>query len=60
MRRALLLLAACLALAGPAAAQPGARPDWPERPVTILVPYVAGGPSDILACDPTLISGIPG
>lgn len=45
MRRALLLLAACLTLAGPAAAQPA----WPTRPVTILVPYVAGGPSDILA-----------
>ncbi|MDI3309449.1 MAG: tripartite tricarboxylate transporter substrate binding protein [Acetobacteraceae bacterium] len=48
MRRA-LLLAACLALAAPAAAQSGPRPAWPTRPVTILVPYVAGGPSDILS-----------
>ena len=43
MRR--LFLAACLGLALPAAAQPA----WPTRPVTILVPYVAGGPSDTLA-----------
>ncbi|MBX6743379.1 MAG: tripartite tricarboxylate transporter substrate binding protein [Acetobacteraceae bacterium] len=49
MRRALMLLAACLALAAPAAAQSGPRPAWPTRPVTILVPYVAGGPSDILS-----------
>jgi tripartite-type tricarboxylate transporter receptor subunit TctC len=43
MRR--LFLAALLGLALPAAAQPA----WPTRPVTILVPYVAGGPSDTLA-----------
>ena len=43
MRR--LLLAALLGLALPAAAEPA----WPTRPVTILVPYVAGGPSDTLA-----------
>src|SRR5690606_9469889 len=23
--------------------------DWPERPVTLVVPYSAGGPTDILA-----------
>ena len=43
MRR--LFLAALLGLTLPAAAQPA----WPTRPVTILVPYVAGGPSDTLA-----------
>lgn len=43
MRR--LLLATLLGLALPAAAEPA----WPTRPVTILVPYVAGGPSDTLA-----------
>ena len=26
-----------------------AQADWPTRPVTILVPFVAGGPSDIVA-----------
>lgn len=27
----------------------GAQPAWPSRPVTMLVPFVAGGPSDIVA-----------
>lgn len=40
-RRALLLAATAL----PAAAQPA----WPSRPVSIIVPYVPGGPSDLLA-----------
>ena len=26
-----------------------AQADWPTRPVTVLVPFVAGGPSDIVA-----------
>ncbi len=46
MRRRSLLAAAPLGLAGRASAQPA---DWPTRPVTITVPYVPGGPSDILA-----------
>jgi tripartite-type tricarboxylate transporter receptor subunit TctC len=48
MRRRLLLstLAAVPLLPRPGLAQ-GA--DWPSRPVTILVPFVAGGPSDIVA-----------
>ncbi|WP_237215000.1 Bug family tripartite tricarboxylate transporter substrate binding protein [Falsiroseomonas oryziterrae] len=44
-RTALAALAAPL-LPLPAAGQ---GTDWPNRPVTILVPFVAGGPSDIVA-----------
>jgi tripartite-type tricarboxylate transporter receptor subunit TctC len=40
------LLATPLALAAPARAQ---APSWPSRPVRILVPYPAGGGTDILA-----------
>lgn len=40
-----LLAAAALAIAGvPAAAQ-----DYPTRPITMIVPYPAGGPSDVVA-----------
>src|SRR3977135_3093046 len=37
-------LAAILAVAAPAHAQ-----DWPQRPVTIVVPFAAGGSADLLA-----------
>ncbi len=39
-----LILLALLALAAPAAAQ-----TFPDRPITMVVPYAAGGSSDILA-----------
>ncbi|CAA9251205.1 MAG: hypothetical protein AVDCRST_MAG04-2120, partial [uncultured Acetobacteraceae bacterium] len=51
-RRRFLLAGAALAAAGgvrPALAQGAAAEAWPNRPVTILVPFVAGGPSDIVA-----------
>jgi tripartite-type tricarboxylate transporter receptor subunit TctC len=38
-----LLVAATLALAG------AARAAWPERPVTMIVPFAAGGPTDVVA-----------
>ncbi|MBR0650533.1 tripartite tricarboxylate transporter substrate binding protein [Roseomonas terrae] len=44
-RRALLAAAPATVLACSARAQDS----WPSRPVTILVPFVAGGPSDIVA-----------
>jgi tripartite-type tricarboxylate transporter receptor subunit TctC len=43
-RRSLLAAAPATLLAAPLRAQVA----WPTRPVTILVPFVAGGPSDIV------------
>jgi tripartite-type tricarboxylate transporter receptor subunit TctC len=44
MRKIVLGLLATLALAGSAAAQ-----NYPSRPITIIVPFSAGGPSDAMA-----------
>jgi tripartite-type tricarboxylate transporter receptor subunit TctC len=44
MRRLVLAILAALAFAGPAAAQ-----NFPSRPITIIVPFSAGGPSDAMA-----------
>ncbi len=45
-RTASLAIAAALApLAGPARAQA----PWPSRPVTMIMPYAAGGPTDLVA-----------
>jgi len=38
-----------LALAGLAAAHPAAAQSWPSRPVTVVVPWPAGGSTDVLA-----------
>jgi len=46
MHRRQLLPAMGLAAAAPAAV---AQPAWPTRAVTLVVPYVPGGPSDLLA-----------
>ncbi len=50
LRRHALALGAAVA-AGPfaARAQQGGAEAWPSRPVTIFVPFVAGGPSDTVA-----------
>ena len=43
------LLAICLAAAGPAAAGPAATGSYPERPVTIVSAFPAGGIVDVIA-----------
>jgi tripartite-type tricarboxylate transporter receptor subunit TctC len=45
MRRTVAVLAAAAALALPAAG----RAAYPERPITMIVPFAAGGPSDVVA-----------
>jgi tripartite-type tricarboxylate transporter receptor subunit TctC len=44
-RRGLLVAALALAASAPALAQPA----WPTRPVTIIVPFAAGGSTDVVA-----------
>jgi tripartite-type tricarboxylate transporter receptor subunit TctC len=43
MPKRLAILAAALLAAGPA------RAAWPERPITLIVPFAAGGPTDVVA-----------
>jgi tripartite-type tricarboxylate transporter receptor subunit TctC len=45
MRSALILILTCISLSGINAAQ---APPYPTRPVTLIVPYGAGGPLDTL------------
>lgn len=51
MRQLMLCLAALAALAGPvpATAQPAAAAAYPTKPLRMLVPVAAGGPSDFIA-----------
>ncbi len=44
MLRIAAAIVACFTLASPAVAQ-----DWPTRPVTVIVPWAAGGPVDTVA-----------
>ena len=47
MRRRRLLGGAALSAAAVTAAPAGAQqPRWPGRPVEVVVPYAAGGPTD--------------
>ena len=46
-RSALLTCASALAALITASAQP-ARAEWPERTITIVVPFAAGGPGDVV------------
>jgi tripartite-type tricarboxylate transporter receptor subunit TctC len=46
-RSALLACASALAALFTASAQP-ARAEWPERTITIVVPFAAGGPGDVV------------
>ena len=47
MHRALLVLAAAAVLVSIAA--PVRAADWPSRPVTVVVPFAAGGNTDMMA-----------
>jgi tripartite-type tricarboxylate transporter receptor subunit TctC len=43
------IICAVLSIAAPAHAQDSAKDSWPQRPVTIIVPFTAGGSADLLA-----------
>lgn len=47
-RHALALLGTAAAL-GSAALPALAQPAWPQRPITMIVPFAAGGPTDVIA-----------
>ena len=46
LTRLIAVIAALLAAAAPAAAP---AQDWPNRPVTLIVPFAAGGAFDVMA-----------
>ena len=56
MRRALRLLVALSGLAGIAlVSEPIVAADWPSRPVTIVVPFGAGGNTDMITAATTTL-----
>src|SRR5690606_14306551 len=46
LRRTLFSFAGAVALATATLAAPAAQAEWPERPITIIVPWGAGGGTD--------------
>lgn len=48
-RRSALRLAALAAVLGAAAPMASAQPDYPSKPIRLVVGYSAGGPTDVLA-----------
>lgn len=49
IRRRLFATLALMTLAGPFASGAAQAQDWPARPIKLIVPYAAGGPTDAIA-----------
>ncbi|MCC7283292.1 MAG: tripartite tricarboxylate transporter substrate binding protein BugD [Acetobacteraceae bacterium] len=49
LRRALFAAAILAAASLPGASLPAAAQGWPQRPVSVIVPFAAGGPTDAVA-----------
>ena len=47
--RRLFATLALMTLAGPFASGAAQAQDWPARPIKLIVPYAAGGPTDAIA-----------
>ena len=50
MRHVLPRAVAVLVALGFAAAPVAAQDDYPRRPITLIVPFAAGGPTDVISC----------